>query len=258
MKKLLLLIALIFSISVNGFSQEIETSNDIVSEEKSTIEQNDSEEKTDSDETKDNVKNLRGTFPIDFFISMAPSLIINTGDDKNSAVAPIVYPFSFGTILFKDKLFSFQPRLSFYAGYYLWVEEDNAAYPSEIENRTATVFSFLLDLPAIYKMQMTERQSMEFGLGAAANFRIAILSNGVSSSDGGSSGSAGEDTDKIRSYMWKNCNWLYMTTSVAYNIKISERLKLGPELRFYVPCGQLFTGNGLNASMISLGVKAIF
>lgn len=258
MKKLLILLAIFFCLSINAFSQDSESMESETSVETDNDESIDGSVPENARELDAVLNNVHTKIPVDFFISMAPALIINTGDDKNSAVAPIVYPFSFGAVLFKDKLFSFQPRLSFYASYYLWVDEDDAAYPAEIENRTATVFSFLLDLPAVYTMQMTKRQSMEFGFGPAANLRFTIISNGVSSSDAGSSGSAGKDTDEIRSYMWKNCNWLYMTTSVAYNIMISERLKLGPELKFYIPCGQLFTGNGLNAGIISLGIKALF
>lgn len=256
MKKIILVLTLLSIFSINVFSQET----DITSENTQEEQLNEASEELDiSDELtaiNKKLKKKRTELPVDFVISMAPALIINTGDHENSAVSPIVYPFSFGVKFFKNNLINFEPRLSFYAGYYLWV--DDAAYPAEIENRTATVFSLMLDLPAIYKKQLTKRQFLEFGFGPAVNFRFAILSNGVSSSDAGTTGSAESDTDEIRSYLWKNCNWLFADASVAYTVKLSEKLRLGPECRFYIPCGQLFSGNGLNSGIISFGLKAVF
>lgn len=259
MKKIISLLALLSIFSISVFAQETEASPLETTEEQPSEKSEKSEKSDFSDEEKSNNKEIkakRSEVPVDFIISMAPALIINTGNHENSAVSPIVYPFSFGVKFFKNNTINFEPRLSFYAGYYLWV--DDAAYPAEIENRTATVFSFLLDLPVIYKKQLSKRQFLEFGFGPSANFRIAILSNGVSSSDAGTTGSAGSDTDEIRSYMWDNFNWLFVNTSVSYTIKLSEKLRLGPECRFYIPCGQLFSGNGFNSGIVTLGLKAVF
>lgn len=259
MKKIISLLALLSIFSISVFAQETEASPLETTEEHPSEKSEKSEESDFSDEGKsinEKIKAKRSEVPVDFIISMAPALIINTGNHENSAVSPIVYPFSFGVKFFKNNTINFEPRLSFYAGYYLWV--DDAAYPAEIENRTATVFSFLLDLPVIYKKQLSKRQFLEFGFGPSANFRIAILSNGVSSSDAGITGSAGSDTDEIRSYMWDNFNWLFVDTSVSYTVKLSEKLRLGPECRFYIPCGQLFSGNGFNSGIVTLGLKAVF
>lgn len=259
MKKIISLLALLSIFSISIFAQETEASPLETTEEQPSEKSEKSEESDFSDEEKSinkKIKAKRSEVPVDFIISMAPALIINTGNHENSAVSPIVYPFSFGVKFFKNNTINFEPRLSFYAGYYLWV--DDAAYPAEIENRTATVFSFLLDLPVIYKKQLSKRQFLEFGFGPSANFRIAILSNGVNSSDAGTTGSAGSDTDEIRSYMWNNFNWLFVDTSVSYTIKLSEKLRLGPECRFYIPCGQLFSGNGFNSGIVTLGLKAVF
>ena len=193
---------------------------------------------------------------VDFCLSFEPTLIINTGSPKDSAVSPIVYPFSFGAIFFKDKLLSFQPRLSFYTNYYLW--DDDAAWPAEVENRTATAFSFLIDLPAVYMLPLAEHQALEFGAGAAVNARFAVLSNGVKESDAGSSGTAGDDVTEIQKYFWKDANFLFLEAFATYLYSFSEHLRIGPECRFYLPCGQTFSGNGLNGGMISLGIKACF
>lgn len=195
-------------------------------------------------------------FPVDFFIAFEPSLILNTESGEQSAVSPIVYPISFGAVFFKEKPFSFQPRISFFANYYLWYDGD--AYPAEIENRTATVFHFMIDLPAVYTLTLKEKHRFEFGLGTAIDFTISVLSHGVTDSDAGYSGSAGSDTDEIRSYFWKNARFLYLETSAAYLFSFAKKLSVGPEFKFYLPCGQIFSGNGMNHSIFSLGAKIRF
>jgi len=213
--------------------------------------------KTTIDESTSIEKNgQKKEFPVDFFITFAPSLILNTESGEQSAVSPVVYPLSFGAVFFKEKKFSFQPRLSFFANYYLWYDGD--AYPAEIENRTATVFHFMLDLPAVYTLKLKEKHRFEFSLGTAIDFTISVLSHGVTDSDAGYSGSAGSDTDEIRRYFWNNVRFIYLETSAAYLFSFAERLSIGPEFKFYLPCGQVFSGNGMNHSIFSLGAKICF
>ena len=193
---------------------------------------------------------------LDFTASFEPTLIVNTDNPKNSAPSPVVYPFSFGIVVPSYNFISFQPRLSFFTNYYLW--NDKGAYPAEIENRTATVFHFMIDLPAVYTLTLKEKHRFEFGLGTAIDFTISVLSHGVTDSDAGYSGSAGSDTDEIRSYFWKNARFLYLETSAAYLFSFAKKLSVGPEFKFYLPCGQIFSGNGMNHSIFSLGAKIRF
>ena len=193
---------------------------------------------------------------IEWTISFEPVLILNTEDVKYSAPSPVVFPFSFGIIFPAELKLSFQPRLSLFANYLLWYED--CAYPAEIENRTATSFNCLLDFPAVYRFDITEKQMLEAGGGLSLLLRYAKLSNGLDEDDEGYSGSAGSDTDEINKWFWKDGNFLFISGNVDYLYKFSRRIKAGPEFRFYIPVGSLVSGNGLYHAMFSLGVKARF
>ena len=194
---------------------------------------------------------------IDFTLSFTPTLIVNTDKPQNSAPSPVVYPISLGLVFPDNNFISFQPRLSFFTNYYLWNKK--GAYPAEIENRTATAFSFLLDLPAAFTFKPKEKHMFNLTAGPSLLIRFATLSNGVNEDDPGYNGNtASEDLSKINDYFWKDANFLYLETSFDYLYKITEKISFGPEVRFYMPLGQIFSGNGLNASMLSWGIKARF
>ena len=102
MKKIISLLALLSIFSISVFAQETEASPLETTEEQPSEK---SEKSDSSDEEKsinEKVKAKRSEVPVDFIISMAPALIINTGNHENSAVSPIVYPFSFGVKFFKN------------------------------------------------------------------------------------------------------------------------------------------------------------
>lgn len=194
--------------------------------------------------------------PMDFTLTFEPTLIVNTDNPKNSAPAPIVYPLSFGIVFPKETFISFQPRISFFTNYYLW--NSNGAYPAEIENRTATVFSFLFDFPAALTFYPAEKHSIDVGIGPSVLARFAVLSHSVHGSDAGYNGNtASDDVAEINKYFWKDANFLFIDTYFSYLYKFTEQLKAGPELKFYLPCS-VFSRKDLNAAMISLGIKARF
>ena len=196
----------------------------------------------------------RGARPdIDFIFAFTPAVIFNTDTSHKSAPPPIVYPFGFGISVPADKLVSFQPRLSFFTNYYLY--DAGTAKPAEIENRTATALSFLLDLPAVFTLDVRKTHFFELGAGAAILARGAILSSGVDADEEGETGTAQGDVDAINKYFWKNINFLYLEASFAYLFKLTERIKLGPEVRFYLPCGPLFTQGSMNGGIFAAGLK---
>lgn len=190
---------------------------------------------------------------IDWISGFAPAVIFNTGNSDKSAPSPVVYPFGFGISVYADKFVSFQPRLSFFTNYYLY--HDGAARPAEIENRTATAFSFLLDMPAVFTFDLKHTHFLELGIGAGILARFAILSSGVDASEEGESGTAADDLNAINKSFWENANFLYIENSFAYLFKLNEKIKIGPEIRLYIPCGSLFTKGSMNGGMFSAGIK---
>ena len=190
---------------------------------------------------------------IDWIAGFAPAVIFNIDDSNKSAPSPIVYPFGFGISVYADKFISFQPRLSFFTNYYLY--NDGAAKPAEIENRTATAFSFLIDLPAVFTFDLKHTHFLELGLGAGILARFAILSSGVDDSEEGESGTVSDDLRAINKSFWENANFLYIENSFAYLFRLNEKIKIGPEIRLYIPCGSLFTKGSMNGGMFSAGIK---
>lgn len=192
----------------------------------------------------------------DLFFEFTPTLLINTDGGKNSAPSPIVYPVTLGVVLPKDSNISFAPSLSFFTNYYL-LTEDGAA-PAEIENRTATVFSFLIDIPAAFTLKTFEKHNFIISTGPSILARFGVLSSGVKDSDPGLKGSAKDDVTEINSYFWEDGNFLYLNGKFTYLYKFSDLIKAGPHFKLYLPLGQIFTGKGLNASLIGIGFTARF
>ena len=190
------------------------------------------------------------------YVTFEPTLIVNTSSGTASAPSPIVYPFSIGASWPSGYFISFQPRLSFFMNYYLW--DGEKALPAEIENRTATSLSFLLALPASLNFDLSEKSRIEASVGLALLMRFAVLSNGVGSSDSGASGSAGDDVSHIADWFWSGARPLYLQTGCSYIYEISGRIKAGPDLQLYFPLGSIFGGRGLDAMILSTGIKLVF
>lgn len=194
----------------------------------------------------------------DFFLALEPMLIVNTASSTKSAPSPIVYPLTIGASWPNYYFVSFQPRLSFFLNYYLWDNDSQKALPAEVENRTATSLSFLLSLPAVFSFHFTENTTFEAETGLSFLMRAGILSNGVSGSDSGTSGSAASDVDNINTWFWTGGRLLYVDAGASWLYRFSDKIKTGPELRILVPLGSLFSGDGLDAMMISTGLKLVF
>ena len=145
-----------------------------------------------------------------------------------------------------------EPALSFFTNYYLW--DGKKALPAEVENRTATVLSFLIDLPVVYNFNRKNNHYFEAGAGLAVLARYGILSNGVKSSDEGTSGDAQGDVKEINSYFQSFNRMIFPELTAAWNYKVTERLDAGLTGRIYIP----ISGNGLDTMMISVGTRLIF
>ena len=191
------------------------------------------------------------------FAAFEPMFILNTEAGTKSAPSPVVYPLSIG-ISWPDYYFvSFQPRMSFYYNYYLWNNDEQTALPAEVENRTATALSCLFTLPAVFSFHFTDKTTFEAEAGVSFLLRTGILSNGVSGTDSGTSGSAESDTELINKWFWTGLRFLYAETGVSWLFDFTA-VKAGPELHFYLPIGSLLDNRGLDAMMLSGGIKLIF
>ena len=189
---------------------------------------------------------------VDFVLQFEPAVYLNTESTLVSAPSPVVYPISIGFLWPNNGIFSVQPTLSFFFMYHLMY--NGRALPAEIENRTATTLSFMLNIPAVYSMYF-EKSRFQFSVGAGVFLRFGLLSMGVSPNSSGWTGSASRDVDSINSWFWSDMRWFYLSAGVNWLYNLTPRIKAGPTINAYIPVGGLIKDHDLQGMIISLGIK---
>lgn len=189
------------------------------------------------------------------FVNLGVNITLNTESSLKSAPSPTAFALAFGGIWPNKAFLSFQPCLSFWWSYYLW--DGKNALPAEIENRTTFVLNFMLDLPAVATFRFKNFQA-EAGMGLGILARAALLANGVSEGDSGTTGSASGDKSEIQKWFWGNARFLYLEFIGGWQWNFTERIAAGFDVRYYLPIGSLADGRGLTESIIALSAKLIF
>ena len=189
------------------------------------------------------------------FVNIGVNITLNTESKLKSAPSPTAFTLAFGGIWPNKAFLSFQPRLAFWTSYYLW--DGKNALPAEVENRTAFVLNFMLDFPAVATFRFQKFQA-EAGIGLGVLARAALLANGVSEGDSGTTGSAGGDKSEIQKWFWGNARFLYVEFIGGWQWIFTERIAAGFDLRYYLPIGSLADGRGLTESIFALSAKLIF
>ena len=183
--------------------------------------------------------------------------MLSTGDVSVSAPSPIIYSLGLGYSIKIGSFFIIQPKLTGWLQYYTWNEDNSYAYPAEVEFRTATVLSCMIDIPFIVSLG-TEKNSFAFGMGLGFLPRYGILSNGVSSADTGTSGTASSDVNAINNWLWSSVRYLYPEAVISYTHLLGENWHVGAEYRFYLPLGSLVSGYGMDSMMMSIALRLSF
>ncbi len=178
--------------------------------------------------------------------------MVNTDSSKKSAPSPIMFSGGLGATLFQHLPVSFQPRLSFFMHYYLWDGEN--ARPAEIENRTATVLSFLLDLNAV-KIFRYKKHTFQAGGGLGILARFGILANGLEESESGSSktNTNSDDLSSINNWFWSGARFLYPDATFCWLYDLPNGWKAGVSTQVYIPLGSIADGRGLDGMLITIG-----
>ena len=191
-------------------------------------------------------------FPIDFVMQFEPALYLNTESTLVSAPSPIVYPISIGFLWPDRSTFAIQPTLSFFMMQHLLYEDK--ALPAEIENRTTTTLSFMLNIPVVFSLFLDNSQ-FQFTAGPGILMRFGLLSPGVKEEDSGWSGSAGSDVEKINEYFWNDMRWFYANLGASWLYDLTPQLRAGPTINVYLPVGGLISDQSAQAMIISAGIK---
>lgn len=188
-----------------------------------------------------------------FFIELTPGFYINPyKNELHSGPSAPIYPFSLGFTWPNYTFLAIQPTFTYFSMYHLWY--DGNVYPAEIENRTVTTYSIMMDIPAVLSVYMGKNR-FQLKAGIAGLFRIASLANGVSESDSGYTGSAGEDLKEINKWFWQKLNFLYISNGFSWLREITGTLKGGSILNVYFPIGSLLDQRAFLGTIISFGFK---
>ena len=191
-------------------------------------------------------------FPIDFVMQFEPALYLNTESTLVSAPSPIVYPISIGFLWPDRSTFAIQPTLSFFMMQHLLYEDK--ALPAEIENRTTTTLSFMLNIPVVFSLFLDNSQ-FQFTAGPGILMRFGLPSPGVKEEDSGWSGSAGSDVEKINEYFWNDMRWFYVSAGGSWLYNLTPQLKAGPVINCYIPVGGLIKDHDVQGMLISVGIQ---
>jgi len=213
-------------------------------------------EVADSEATDSNIENNFVTKKNAFFLTAGPMLMVNTDDETKSAPSPIMFSLGFGYDFLQDKNICGQVRGSFFTNYYLWDGEN--AQPAEIENRTATVISCMIDLLCGHNIYFGNDKLNQITVSGGVGIltRLAFLSSGVNSDS-----TTDDEVSSINSLFYSNMNFLYPELSITYLRAfpdIFDKKKFGGEFRMYFPLGSAISGDALDSMIFSLSVKIQF
>lgn len=241
MKKLLVVITAFFFLS-NVFAQEEETT--------------EAETKTETNltgetfsKTEDFSDFIRS---VDFVMQFQPALYLNPESTLVSAPSPIVYQMSIGLLWPNYTFIAVQPTLSFFMMNHLLYEDK--ALPAEIENRTTTTLSFMINIPAVFSLYL-KNSRFQLSAGAGVLMRFGLLAAGVKDSDSGWTGTAGSDVEQINKWFWNDMRWFYINAGGSWLYNLSPQLRAGPVIECSIPVGGLIKDQSPQGMLISLGIK---
>ena len=191
------------------------------------------------------------------FFTFGPFFMLSTDDSADSAPSAMMYSLGIGgDFVFKNGI-SLQTHGSFFTNYYLWDGETFRI--AEVENRTATALSLMLDFLGGYTFKIGVQKSHLFSIfgGAAIFVRYAVLSNGVDSDDLNrtTNSKAGDDVSSINGKFFSDLNFLYPELALSYSYLLSQTWKVGLEFRTYLPLSSLLNGDGIDGMIFSLAGK---
>lgn len=191
------------------------------------------------------------------FFTLGPKLMVNTDSGAKSAPSPVMYSLGVGGDFAFQNNIILQAHGSFFTNYYLW--DGERARPAEVENRTATALSAMIDLCGGYTFVVGENKNHLLSVTGGAGFflRHAILSNGVDSDEPNrdTNTTASDDVSSINGTFFSDLNFFYPELCISYSYILSESWKIGGEFRSYIPLGSLINGHGVDGMIFSASLK---
>lgn len=189
------------------------------------------------------------------YVQIGSQLTVNTAPKEISAPSPLRFLIGGGAVFDFSRLISLEPRLDFWTMYYLYDGEN--ALPAEIEQRTATVLCFMLDVPVGFHFY-AGKNIFTVGCGIGFLSRVAFLSTGVKKDEEGATGTAEGDVQEIVRWFWSGARFLYPEVFTSWEYQISDSLKAGIFLKAYFCVGSLIDDRGADGMLVSMGARFSF
>lgn len=168
---------------------------------------------------------------------MAPSL--KDGNGYSVGGPPLqTYYLGVGTTFELGGLFTWEPSLDFYYGYYLWSEQYGRAVSTDIPWRTSFTMAFLVESPFVISLPLFQVWDLALGVGPAFNLRASIYAAGVSASNAQDAA----DLAKINAYFYDKGRWFLPETFLRVSYHLSERLDFAFAAQGFWPLFDLWNG----------------
>ncbi|HZK20286.1 MAG TPA: hypothetical protein VFC68_06140 [Treponemataceae bacterium] len=180
--------------------------------------------------------NENQTVPIDekdqpgnFFLELGHLSIINTV--KNSAPTPHLFSLGAGYEIPINPWLSFSPQTSIYVATYLWNNELQTALPAEIEHRTTTVPSLIIQIPAKFVIS-TEMFRIGIQPGLSFFLRYGIQSTKILENEQA-------DVSRINKWFYSKGRFFYPSLQINLDRFFTKKIRAGIAATVYLPIGSI-------------------
>jgi hypothetical protein len=132
--------------------------------------------------------------------------------------------------------------LDFYGTYYAYSYKLDRAIPAIPDNRSAFVIGSILGVQALKTFPLSDTLHLRVYGGPAADLRICLVADGLEGED---EKDASEQTSEISAYFWGQGRWFIPVIGTGMDFNVTEKLRMGLDLRVWFPVYRLWTGESL-------------
>lgn len=179
------------------------------------------------------------------FIYRASVLTILEDNGLYGDPAPILPSPGFAVALPLLSFLKFEPGLDFYFTYYGYADQLGRAVPVSIEQRSAAVYGFMLNLPLDFSFRIAKLVGFHASVGMTADLRLCLVADGLESDTQGLSEAIAQ-TGQVAAYFWDAGRWLYPSASFGFDFPFTDKYYLGVDLRAWYPLHHLWSGENLS------------
>ncbi|MDR3123919.1 MAG: hypothetical protein LBU16_09110 [Treponema sp.] len=143
-------------------------------------------------------------------------------------------------------VFDWRVELSWdcYGTYYAYNDRLDRAVPAIPDNRSSFVIGSLLGVQAVKTFALRDAVRIRAYGGPAADLRLCLIADGLEGTD---AEDAAAETRDIAAYFWRQGRWLMPTAGAGIDFALTETLRMGFDLRAWLPVYRLWTAEDLPA-----------